>query len=1180
MSCKEKNILQREGSSHLHRVLAALSPGYAMPDERDAADLLLFARRYATCLNYYKTDDTPDGDWEALMKMDLSVILATLLKTDVKTISEYQKLLYKKIQSSGSEADAKISFRFLFDLVFSVVKAIDDQFRLLPGDLEFKLVFKNIIEVKLQEAFLKIHSLFDQFKTAGWIDAGWPGLDSDAPLPVTHAANFVINGLSEEWRTITPGTTITLPAHPDIVDNINHVIQHNLFNAQLEMLWKGIAEIVRHASELFEHTLTSFPSHTPHYALYIAFVKIFRHAQDHLNGYTKRHLDFYYKDVLRFVNKPAQPDRAHVLLELQKPIAQHLLQKETLFKGGRDITGKEITYALTDDIVINKALVAAIQSQQLIPSTGKLKASPVSASDDGRGAEIKSIDKSWLTFGDNNKAGFAKTGFAIASNLFFLKEGTRTVFVTVRFQHKLPMLKHDARTAYKFFNARLTGAKGWHLVAPVDLFMLASDQKVVDSFIFRIRISPDDPAIIPYTESIHKENFGEGLPVLQLLWQQDADDAIPYTWLHNKKIKSISITVSVNGVKDLALFNDKGAVDASTPFKPFGDFPDHETSFYIGSKEIFQKDLDWVGINPEWEIRNGPGETKPALFNARYLNQSNWTNAYPISNNRISFTPGSFLKTKIDFGENEPLKSNSLEGFLRLQLNSEAYSLKSHMNKINTQLNSITLTESDNGKVMSFNASVAPPVPADIVINEFSVDYAASATISFTASDATNNNLFYHLTPFGYAEVHPRLVVEADDIEATEKNTLVPHVIHDGALFIGFEQAAPLLVVNVLFQVADGSSNPLKNMEPVSWYYLSTHNNWRRFEKQFVVDRTNNFTRSGIVTLTLPGDIDNHITAHQQGIHWIKAVVARNCDAVCKMISIQAQAALITLVQDSAKQVEFREVRPAASISKLVTADAAIKKISQPFNSFDGRAKESDDHFYVRVSERLRHKQRAITIWDYEHIILEEFPQVFKVRCLNHSGFYFQGDEEVFCENYPGHVTIITIPDQKSQAHVDPLRPYTPIGLLQNINDYLAKIISPFVKLHVKNPAFEEIQLDFKVKFYDHLDESFYLQLLNREIECFLCPWAYDTNAEISFGGKMRKSAVLNFVEERPYVDYVTCFKMHQVISRTGSVHTKEKRDIEVAEGTTSRSLLVSYYDEQSGVKHLIQSPATCLCHG
>src|SRR6185295_12224414 len=167
-----------------------------------------------------------------------------------------------------------------------------------------------------------------------------------------------------------------------------------------------------------------------------------------------------------------------------------------------------------------------------------------------------------------------------------------------------------------------------------------------------------------------------------------------------------------------------------------------------------------------------------------------------------------------------------------------------------------------------------------------------------------------------------------------------------------------------------------------------------------------------------------------------------------------------------------------------------------------------------------------------EHIILERFQKIFKVKCLNHSGFYMKQGEEVFCENYPGHVSIITIPDQNKSINVNPLRPYTPIGLLNNINDYLKTVDSPFVKLHVKNPQFEEIQLDFMVKFYEHFDESFYLQLLNTELEQFLCPWAFDNKTEISFGGKIYKSTLLNFVEERPYVDYVTCFKMNQFILR------------------------------------------------
>ncbi|MEO8960803.1 MAG: hypothetical protein ABI325_02915, partial [Ginsengibacter sp.] len=105
-------------------------------------------------------------------------------------------------------------------------------------------------------------------------------------------------------------------------------------------------------------------------------------------------------------------------------------------------------------------------------------------------------------------------------------------------------------------------------------------------------------------------------------------------------------------------------------------------------------------------------------------------------------------------------------------------------------------------------------------------------------------------------------------------------------------------------------------------------------------------------------------------------------------------------------------------------------------------------------------------------------------------------------------------------------------------------------------------------------DESFYKKLLNNEIEKFLCPWAFADGKEISFGGKISKSTLLNFVEERPYVDFVTCFKMNHIIRRNVEV----KPDVEEAVASTSLSILVSYYDEPTDTKHIINTTALCNC--
>ena len=80
-------------------------------------------------------------------------------------------------------------------------------------------------------------------------------------------------------------------------------------------------------------------------------------------------------------------------------------------------------------------------------------------------------------------------------------------------------------------------------------------------------------------------------------------------------------------------------------------------------------------------------------------------------------------------------------------------------------------------------------------------------------------------------------------------------------------------------------------------------------------------------------------------------------------------------------------------------------------------------------------------------------------------------------------------------------------------------------------------------------------------------------NRDIEFGGKISKSVVLNFIEEQYYVDHVACFKMHHIIER--GVDTRY--DVEEAQTTTGISILVSYYDEKTGVRHLInEKPCDC----
>jgi hypothetical protein len=202
----------------------------------------------------------------------------------------------------------------------------------------------------------------------------------------------------------------------------------------------------------------------------------------------------------------------------------------------------------------------------------------------------------------------------------------------------------------------------------------------------------------------------------------------------------------------------------------------------------------------------------------------------------------------------------------------------------------------------------------------------------------------------------------------------------------------------------------------------------------------------------------------------------------------------------------------------------------------------------------LRHKNRAICLWDYERLVLEAFPQIYKVKCLNHTCYEpSESGMGIYRELAPGHVTIVTIPNLRVQNLRDPLKPYTSLGLLEEIKGFLEKCTSCFAQLHVKNPQLEEVRVRFSLRLYDGFDETYYSNLLKQSITRFLSPWAFSGVGTPSFGGKIYKSSLINFVEEQPYVDYVTDFQVFQDIGGVAGT-----ADLDEVAGSRAVSILVS----------------------
>ena len=103
-------------------------------------------------------------------------------------------------------------------------------------------------------------------------------------------------------------------------------------------------------------------NHSPHLALLFSFLKLFRYLQNDLNGFTKKHLDFFYQDILKLKPRNAIPDKTHILFEIQNQLDKYLIKKNIKVKDGKDNNKAEINFALEDEIVVNKTSIADVRT--------------------------------------------------------------------------------------------------------------------------------------------------------------------------------------------------------------------------------------------------------------------------------------------------------------------------------------------------------------------------------------------------------------------------------------------------------------------------------------------------------------------------------------------------------------------------------------------------------------------------------------------------------------------------------------------------------------------------------------------------------------------------------------------------------------------------------------------------
>lgn len=1086
------------------RHLEALDPGYFGLDERGPAEMLDRARLYADLLTYFDANNRPyrppegggKGPWAAFFDEDVSFLLAAISVLDVETE-------FRAFEMSDHD--------IVPDIHRSITRILDWTERaarlaaLAPDtsvEAALSATMQQIIKSELRASLPE--RLYNRMAERG-------------------------GNLPSEW--LGPG-----------VDYPDHVV--------FSTLNRVTGQLVMVARQYLKRSLEEKADHAPHTTLYLAFTEMFRESQADINQLTERHLDFFYRDVLRLKHAPAEPDRAHVAFTLSAPGQHVTLDKGTALLAGGDADPTPAIFRTDDALEVTDTVVTGFRALRVMRDHGRsdqegvthvtgVAAYPQANTADGFGQAFDRPGEGWRPFGATTsvhpdvlpRQAHAEIGFALTSRVLAMAEGTRRVQVELTLRKPLghhirdPIARYRrlleaalghavsdpafARYLSEAFIVEISTATGFHRIAKPEVYQPDMADKTVsnvavtammpDSLRLDFTLADTDPAVAAFGQT----GFPVEAPMLRMLFNPSAR-VYALSAFRDAKLESAAISVHVTGLRGLDMETDAGPVNAKKPFAPFGPMPRPRATLSIGSAELQAKRLDWMRVRVGWTDLPTPPEdfashyaeygrkTQNNSFQVRFRagRGNDWTLLSEFDANKQWPEQSFSLFSEMRNGEGiarrsdwtlatsalpaleTPPEENRTDGLFTMELMAPDYGFGQ---RIYPDLVATTAIE-NAGKAAKLFSGLFGGKPAPLpnppllpLVRSLTVDYAA--TVQRDISAATGEIDFFQMMPFEGAVV-PR------------DARLVPiDTDRDGMLQIGLTGTRPPEVVSLLFDVTDTTASQWRASDgylrpELSWAYR-TATGWRPIpEEALIEDQTAGLTTHGIVRMSLPLDI----ARQPDGQVWLGLVAVGDVNRYGRILGVYAQAVSATRVLDASSN-GTAPVLPAAAITRLQTAHMGIKTVTQPFASQGGRAAEATDAFRVRVSERLRHKNRAWQLADYQSMVLQAFPEIGDVACRRVRG----GSLDVVvagCRraDRPGHVPVV------------------PLHVRFQISTWLRQHTSTAVKaVIVRNPNYEDLRVQARI--VPSRDTSAdVIARVEDAVDRMIAPWLFDPSLPMPIG--------------------------------------------------------------------------------
>lgn len=753
----------------------------------------------------------------------------------------------------------------------------------------------------------------------------------------------------------------------------------------------------------------------------------------------------------------------------------------------------------------------------------------------------------WRTFGRVEADKLARLGVAIHSPVLALSAGVRTLELSLMLNPNLSTAQEDAMKAISLevnpFVVELTTAKGWQAVTGFESIAFSSTSAVdpdsgntIYTKILKIicKLNSDfDPvqALEPTAEG-----YLSAEPTLRLLVGQpelELDELTAHDLLSRVLLKQINLKVTVQNLVPSQIRNDVATLQAQDAFAPFGNSPVPKSNFYFTHPELMYKQLDsvelqlnWLGKPEDWGVYyQHYSNLDPANIKATLdLYDQGVKRRFSVNDatEDFSLVSGGELTLSLDASHESAapfkyaplaMEASTREFFANkryfiVQLGNVDFGHSEYpvlATSKSTQL-AIDLQQGTSTTVANYQVN-APYTPE---LQDFSIGYTASISLG-EESTTSNPATMWHLHPFGHAGVAPAQI---------KSTSFLPAYDQEGYLYLGITDLNPPYDLSLLFRMAEGSANPNLSPSNIDWRYL-VGDEWKILTQKgrIITDGTNGLLNSGIIKLRIPAEANDAHNLMPTGYYWLRASVRNNSEGLSDTIGIHAQAIEAVFEDNQNDPNHLKTPLPAESIQRTYVSQPALAGVSQPYSSFGGQTIESLERLNMRISERLRHKNRALNIWDYERLVLEGFSEVYKVKCL---------PGELFNDGNTGEVRLIVVPNIGGIRPYDPFKPKLATDVLQRIESYLEQRMPESAKVEVRNPVYHELKIFMQVVFQEEYqaDNKYYLEVLHQALQEYLAPWAFDTGADIALGGKLYPNLIVDFVERLEYVDYINNFSM------------------------------------------------------